>query len=107
MIDFNEFWNRYAISPEYLNRYYATRDLWEQRTEAAQRAMLDALTAGRTETKGRNPYFFVQDFPEPAPTNYNGRALPNEPVVTARYNGRWGTYTLREAQLFGLEIAAS
>ena len=104
MIDFNEFWNRYALSPEYLNRYFATRDIWERRTEAAQRAMLDALSAGQTETRGRNPYFFVQDFPEPEPTNYNGRALPPEPVVTAFYNGKWGMYTVSDVERFHLRL---
>ena len=37
------------------------------------------------------------------PTDYNGRALPSEPVVIARWQGRWGTYTIADVKLFGLE----
>ena len=105
MIDFNKFWNRYPLAPEYRNRYYVTRDLWQKRTLVAQQAMIDMLAAKPDTAIGRNPFFFVQDFPEPTPTNYNGRALPNEPVVIARYNGKWGTYKVSDAELFRMEIA--
>ena len=37
------------------------------------------------------------------PTNYNGRALPSEPVVIAKWQGRWGTYTKADVELYGLE----
>ena len=107
MLDFNEFWNRYPLAPEYRNRYYATRDLWQKRTEAAQIAMLDELTAKPEGAKGRNPYFYVQDFHEPEPTNYNGRALPNEHVAPAFWNGKWGMYTLSDIQTFGMRTRLS
>ena len=42
--------------------------------------------------------------PAEEPVNYNGRALPEEPVVTAFYNGKWGTYTLADAERFNLKI---
>ena len=38
------------------------------------------------------------------PTNYNGKALPSEPVVIAKWNGRWGMYTMADVELFGLEV---
>ena len=40
---------------------------------------------------------------QPEPTNYNGRALPDEPTATAFYNGKWGTYTLAEIEKFNLK----
>ncbi len=40
----------------------------------------------------------------PEPTNYNGKALPNEPVVIAKWNGKWGTYAVADVELFGLEV---
>ena len=42
---------------------------------------------------------------QPEPTNYNGRALPNQPTATAFYNGKWGTYTLADIEKFGLRKA--
>lgn len=42
---------------------------------------------------------------QPEPTNYNGRALPDEPTATAFYNGKWGTYTLADIEKFGLRKA--
>ena len=39
---------------------------------------------------------------QPEPTNYNGRALPNQPTATAFYNGKWGTYTLADIEKFRL-----
>ena len=40
----------------------------------------------------------------PEPVNYNGKALPSEPVVIAKWNGKWGTYTVADVELFGMEI---
>ena len=40
----------------------------------------------------------------PEPVNYNGKALPSEPVVIAKWNGKWGTYTVADVELFGLEV---
>ena len=51
-----------------------------------------------------NPLFFVQDYPEPEPTDWNGvRQDPPEPVEIACYNGHWGMYTLSDIELFNLQ----
>ena len=57
-----------------------------------------------------NPYFALNDAmqefeqqarrPQAEPTNYNGRELPKEQMAIAKYKGAFGTYTLRDAQLF-------
>ena len=48
--------------------------------------------------KGKNPYFYVQEFAEPEPTNYNGRRLKTGVTyVIAKYKGSYGTYTLADA----------
>ena len=39
----------------------------------------------------------------PEPTNYNGRAFPNEPTAIALYKGKWGTFTLADIKAFGLK----
>ena len=39
------------------------------------------------------------------PTNYQGRALPaGKIVVSAKYNGVWGFYTLEDAEAHGMQI---
>ena len=102
--DFNDFWSAYRPDEiRFPHRKAATYNEWLKRSPAARRAMIDQL---KTEgaPKWKNPFFFVQDFPEPEPTNYNGqRTMPKDtPLVTAKYNGRYGIYTAAEAQLFGM-----
>ena len=58
--------------------------------------------------KWKNPYFFIQDFPEPTPTNLNGtlqgaEMLNAKQAKTAFYNGKWGLYSLQDIQLFNLK----
>ncbi len=56
--------------------------------------------------KEANPYFWIQDFEEPQPTNWNGRTLnPNKEYVIAKWNGAYGTYTKEDALAFGMPIA--
>ena len=46
----------------------------------------------------------IRKYQLPEPVNYNGKALPSEPVVIAKWNGKWGTYSLEEAMEFGMEV---
>ena len=66
---FEMFWKYFAPSAEYQNRRAATQMIFEARSEAAQRAMVEAAQEGGGYHPGdqQNPYFFVQDFPEPQP----------------------------------------
>ena len=42
---------------------------------------------------------------EPEPTNYNGRSLkPGVQYVIAKYKGAYGTYSVQDAQEFGMEV---
>ena len=101
--DFNDFWKAYAPDEtRFPHRRAATYRLWCQRSEMAQQAMLTQVTA-QPPPKNKNPYFFVLDFPEPEPTNYNGKALPKEPVVIAKWKGTWGTYTLADVRMYQME----
>ena len=45
--------------------------------------------------------------PRIEPTNYNGRALPKEPVFSAKYQGKWGMYTQADIAKYGMERASS
>ena len=54
--------------------------------------------------KWKNPFFFVQEFPDPTPHNYNGQSHPDEPMVIAIYREVGGIYTRRDAELYGMKI---
>ena len=88
-------------------RRAATLKLWIDKHPLAREAMLADVEANGGP-KGKNPYFYVQEFAEPEPTNYNGRRLkPGVTYVIAKYNGVFGTYTLEDARAFGMEIKQS
>ena len=88
----------------------ATKRFWDSLTPAQQHLAFENITRKAKEGK------FIQYDPIRAikenirayqaiePVNYNGRALPNEPMVIARYNGKWGTYKVSDAELFKMQI---
>ena len=48
--------------------------------------------------------WLLADF-DPKPENWNGRELDrNTRYVTAKFNGKWGTYTQQDVELFNLEV---
>ena len=102
---FQDFWQAYRPDEiRFPNRRLATYRLWRTRLPATRQAML-AYVKDNDIPKWKNPYFFVNDFRDPNPTNYNGpRSLPKEPLVRAVYNGAGGIYTRREALLFHMDI---
>ena len=106
-MDFNEFWTAYKPNEiRFPRRRAATFLAWNERTPAARKAMLAEVKAnGAPEWK--NPYFFVQDFPEPKPHNYNGDPriddlLRAQQVAPAEFNGKFGMYSLEDIELFHL-----
>ena len=105
-MDFQQFWDLFQPDEQFEGRFGACERVWADCSPAKQEAIIAWLkTHGRY--KGRNPYFFIQDFKarqvRGEPTNYNGRALPDEPTATAFYNGKWGTYTLEDIKKFNLK----
>lgn len=100
---FEKFWKYFAPSAEYNNRRAATQMIFEARSDAAQRAIVEAAQEGAPGHPGdqQNPYFFVQDFPDPQPVFLRG----DEPgdIVQVRYNGAYKLCTRATMELFGLE----
>ena len=76
---FEKFWKYFAPSAEYHNRRAATQHPGDQ----------------------QNPYFFVQDFPEPQPDFLRGDEGGD--IVQVRYNGAYKLCTRATMELFGLE----
>ena len=99
--DFNEFWDAYHPNEiRFPRRRAATFRAWNERTPAARKAMLEKVKKeGAPEWK--NPYFFVQDFPEPKPEFLRGDEGGD--IVQVRYNGVYKLCTRATMELFGLE----
>ena len=100
---FEKFWKFFNPAPEFHNRRAATQMIFEARSEAAQRAMVEAAQEGAPGHPGdnQNPYFFVQDFPEPQPVFLRGDEGGD--IVQVRYNGTYKLCHRATMELFGLE----
>ncbi len=82
---------------------------WQEMSEAKRQAifrMLKSRADGVNSDYWKpNPLFLLRDFPEPQPTNYNGRSFPTgAQMVIAIYNGRGGVYTKADAELYNMTI---
>ena len=100
---FEKFWKFFNPAPEFHNRYGATKIAFEQRSEVAQRAIVEAAQEGAPGHPGdeQNPYFFVVDFPDPQPVFLRGDE--GEDIVQVKYNGTYKLCTRTTMELFGLE----
>ena len=102
---FEKFWEYFskAMPSEFHNRKGATKIAFEQRSEVAQSAMMEAAQEGAPGHPGdqQNPYFFVVDFPEPQPVFLRGDEGGD--IVQVRYNGLYKLCTRETMERFGLE----
>ena len=100
---FEKFWKFFNPAPEFHNRRAATQMIFEARSHAAQRAMVEAAQEGSPGHPGdnQNPYFFVQDFPDPKPVFLRGDEGGD--IVQVKYNGTYKLCTRATMELFGLE----
>ena len=104
-------WEPYLSSLEamYPGRKSCSYRMWYSRSRAAQHAMYRYLVDNHGLSPPRNPYFWMQHFPEPVPTNYNGsergrEMLDNHQAEIAYYNGQAGIYTHEDILLFNLQV---
>lgn len=101
--DFEKFWFYFKPSAEYQNRRAAAQMIFEARSEAARKAIIEAAQEGGGchPDDQQNPYFYVQDFPEPQPIFLRGDEGGD--IVQVRYNGAYKLCTRATMELFGLE----
>ena len=98
--DFNDLWTHMHVDETlWPNRYAATFSLWRKRSHVARTAMASKVENGIGK---RNPYFWVQDFPEPSPTFLRGNETGD--LVQVRYNGLFKICTRETMNLFNLEF---
>ena len=109
---FEMFWKFFSVAmpAEFQNRKNAAHIMFAERSEVAQRAMVEAAQEGAPGHPGdaSNPYFFVVDFPEPQPEFLSGLDQDKLrekgiPMVQVKYNGKFLICTRATMELFGLE----
>ena len=105
---FCDFWTAYRPADKYANRRSCTFSQWLQRSPPARSAMLRTALNGSVNPD-RNPFFWVQDYPEPVPKDYNGTAkagsmLDNGEAAIALYKGKAGIYTLEDISLYNMQV---
>lgn len=102
---FDLFWKYFsqAMPAEFNNRKAATQMLFEARSIVAQKALVEAAQEGAPGHPGdeQNPYFFVQDFPEPQPKFLRGDEGGD--IVQVKYNGAFKLCSRATMELFGLQ----
>lgn len=106
---FDYMWELLNPAPEFSNTYNSCRAFWNALTLQRQRLLYYFIREQKRQgiTLKPNPLFALQDC-HPVPTNWNGKPGVNdlmksgEKMVIAKYCASYGTYTLREAQLFGM-----
>ena len=94
---------------ELQRRESACMNEWQEMSEAKRKAVIEMLRLREVGVDADhwkpNPLFLLRDFPEPQPTNYNGRSFPTgAQMVIAIYNGTGGVYTKADAELYNMEI---
>ena len=104
--EFCEFWAAYRPADKFANRRSCTFSQWLQRSPPARRAMLDTVRRSSVNPD-RNPYFWVQDYTEPVPKNWNGtreggRMLASGEAAIAFHKGKAGVYTITDIEWYGL-----
>jgi hypothetical protein len=100
--DYLDFWDHYPVDElRFPNRKLATFRQWLDRSRAARTSILKTvLNEGAPAWK--NPYFYVQDFPEPQPEWKTGGET-DEDLVQVRYNGAFKLCTRATMELFDLQ----
>jgi Fe2+ or Zn2+ uptake regulation protein len=105
-LDFMDFWFLFSAPKDMLNRENACRRLWESTTfsRAKKQAIIKELTNHQmngTFTEERNPFFYLNNFPEPQPVFLRGDESGD--IVQVRYNGAYKLCTRKTMELFNLE----
>ena len=96
---FNDLWSKMSVDEHrWPHRYASTFGVWRARSTAAQASMEEHAEGG---IGGKNPYFWVQDFPEPQPEWKKGDEEGD--LVQVRYNGLYKICTRATMELYGLE----
>ena len=105
-LDFNDFWIKFSVPNDMLNRENACRRLWESDSfsRAKKQAIMKELTDHQmngTFTEERNPFFYLNNHEEPQPVFLRGDEEGD--IVQVRYKGAYKLCHRATMELFGLQ----
>ena len=99
----DEFWKYFENSDRARGRKSATFLLWKDKSKPTRKAMAEFLSENGAPKD--NPFFWVQHFPEPVPTNYNGKNMPDDKeLFIAIYKDEAGIYTRQDVEDYEMTI---
>ena len=104
---FDDIWRLLNPRGEFVRRVNACGKIWSGLALHRRKHIYETIAALKAEGQyvNPNPLFAIKDNDNAEPTNYNGRALPEVPVFSAKYNGKWGMYTQEDIDTYHLEKA--
>ena len=106
-LDFNKFWDNYHVDEvKFPHRRAATFREWNKRSPVTRKAMMEKVAKEGGPPK-KNPFFFVQEFPEPQPEFLSGKEQDDcrrrgIPMVQVHYDGKFLICTKQTQEDFGL-----
>ena len=112
MINFEDLWQLLETHGVMDSKRIESERLWSTFLPEEQQAIYQTISTKLQNGKfvHYNPMRAIYEnkprrFPKPEPMNWNGRALdPRRQYVTAKWNGRWGTYAVEDVQQFNMEV---
>ena len=113
MTDFKDLWALLYDHGASARKEEGTRRYWATLTPEQQDYAFTSISKKLDEGKfvQYDPIRAIREnLPREAkaePTNYNGRSLPAEATGTAFYNGKWGIYTVKDIEKYGLRTPVS
>ena len=92
---------------EFVRRVNACGKIWSGLALHRRKHIYETIRNLKAQGKyvNPNPLFAIKDNDTAEPFNWNGHTLEaGRLYVTAKWNGKWGTYTIEDAREFKLEI---
>ena len=110
---FSTFWTAFHPSRDMNSRKAQCRWLWEDVLEfSVKQLVMDELfrhEADKSLTTERNPFFYLRNFAPKVPHDWNGDHSIDQKtaarLISAKYNGTFGSYTPEHVLLFKLDVA--
>ena len=103
---FDDIWQLLRPQGEYVRRVNACGKIWSGLAFNRRKHIYETISSLKAQGKyvNPNPLFAIQDNDTAEPFNWNGHTLqPGRQYVTAKWQGKWGTYSIEDVRNFNLE----
>lgn len=103
---FDDIWKLLRPKGEYVRRVNACGKIWRGLSYNRRKHIYETIESLQAQGKpvNPNPLFAILDNDNAEPFNWNGHALqPGTQYITAKWQGKWGTYSIDDVRDFNLE----